>query len=1328
MRRPLLVVFLVMSLTGSVRAAEKAAITVVNDAYTLARGGVLEVPAPGVLGNDTGAYLATVVTSPAVGTLTLSPDGGFTYAHDGSAGSTVTFTYAAGDGSASATGTVTITLVDPSFTRSQLTGHTLTLPSSLQFGPDNRLYALRKLGHVEIMVVQRTAANTYQVASEEIVTLVRSIPNHDDDGYPNTGEKNRQATGILVAGTASNPIVYVSSSDPRVGGGSNEPDTWLDTNSGVVSKLTWMGSSRTDPAGFWEKVDLVRGLPRSEENHASNGLQLSLTGDTLFVASGGFTNAGAPSTNLVYINEYALSGAILSIDLPAIEAMPTKTDANGQKYKYDLPTLDDPTRPNVNGITDPSNPAYNGIDVDDPWGGNDGLNQAKLVAGGPVQIYSPGYRNAYDLLIQRTPGREGRMYTIDNGANRGWGGHPVGEQSYPGALAGTCTNNYDPTEPGSLSAGPHDPTVNNENGLHYIRTLKPGDENYAAPGEKYYAGHPNPIRANPAGAGLYTGDYNADAAKNTGVWRDGTNPAKPLPVDWPPVPVSMANPAECDFRNSGETDGALHNFTASTNGLAEYRSSNFNNLYKGDILAAGWNFTHIYRIRLNEAGDEVLNPTAIGTDIFAQDFGNALLDVTTQGDADIFPGTVWVADFSGHQIYVFEPSDYGQAFRPLAASASRISFGATPTGGTSVRTLTLSNPNGNAALTVSSITKTGTHAGDFSLSTAGPITIAPGATATVTLTFAPGAVGDRSAQVVLNHDGGNGPTRVDLVGAGTDGSEPATVLFRVNAGGYVAFDGGDVMWEPDQAGAPHPYGNGAATGDATYGTPDAVSLDPSVPAGTPAGVFQAARLDAPSGENLQWDIPVAAGKTVEVRFYLSEPIFTAPNVPSWAVWPRTFGIRIDGVTPVDLATVDLFKEAGHDVGLVKSVVVTSDGHLDIDLLPASGDPIVQGIEVVELHAPWAAYRKGWNLVGLPTDPASGVTATVFTEVAPQSSLYLWNGSAYAETATLTPGGGYWLDLGAMRAQTFAGTSLTSLNLSLQAGWNLISGPNCAFDRAAISDPGGILVPDILFGFDGAYVRATTMRPGHGYWVLATAAGGVSLTCGAGKTVAAADEEPAGFGVLTASSADGRAQTLYFGGALEAGDRLDRYALPPRTDRAAFDARFATDRWLETAREGVIRLSGDAPVRFTVAALPPALGQTLLVEELGVEGVLQRHALQAGDAIDVDVRYSNRLRVQALETAAERPEAFALHGNYPNPFNPTTHIVFDLPDAALVDVRVFDLLGHEVLAVPAQTMDAGAGRTLRLDASSLASGVYVYRLTVTAAAGIEARSGRFVLLR
>ena len=74
-----------------------------------------------------------------------------------------------------------------------------------------------------------------------------------------------------------------------------------------------------------------------------------------------------------------------------------------------------------------------------------------------------------------------------------------------------------------------------------------------------------------------------------------------------------------------------------------------------------------------------------------------------------------------------------------------------------------------------------------------------------------------------------------------------------------------------------------------------------------------------------------------------------------------------------------------------------------------------------------------------------------------------------------------------------------------------------------------------------------------------------------------------------------------------------------------------------------------------------------------------------------------------------PESFALDGNYPNPFNPVTTIAFDAPAPATVDVDIFDVLGRRVMRIQGHQVEAGYNRTIRVDASSLASGVYLYRI-------------------
>ncbi|MDP9222554.1 MAG: hypothetical protein M3P18_01610, partial [Actinomycetota bacterium] len=270
------------------------------------------------------------------------------------------------------------------FGKSLLQATGSTNPTSLDFGPDGRLYVSQFDGTIEAYTLARSGPNDYAVTATETISSLSAIPNHDDDGTPAPGVDTRLVTGLLAVGTAVHPTLYVSSSDPRAGG-QGAGDVGLDTNSGMISRLRWTGTA-------WVRRDLVRGLPRSEEVHATNGLQLDPSTQTLYVAQGGHTNMGAPSDTFAELPEYALSGAVLAVHLDQLPA----------SGPYDLPTLDDPTRP--------GNP-----DANDPFGGDDGLNQAKIVPGGPVQVYSPGYRNPYDVLLASN----GKLYATDNGSNAG---------------------------------------------------------------------------------------------------------------------------------------------------------------------------------------------------------------------------------------------------------------------------------------------------------------------------------------------------------------------------------------------------------------------------------------------------------------------------------------------------------------------------------------------------------------------------------------------------------------------------------------------------------------------------------------------------------------------------------------------------------------------------------------------------------------------------------------------------------------------------------------------------------------------------------------------
>ncbi len=82
------------------RRAGRSADGADNDGYTVAEGGTLTVPAPGVLDGDVDpegdTLTAVLVTGPAnASSFTLNPDGSFTYTHNGSETTTDSFTYRA---------------------------------------------------------------------------------------------------------------------------------------------------------------------------------------------------------------------------------------------------------------------------------------------------------------------------------------------------------------------------------------------------------------------------------------------------------------------------------------------------------------------------------------------------------------------------------------------------------------------------------------------------------------------------------------------------------------------------------------------------------------------------------------------------------------------------------------------------------------------------------------------------------------------------------------------------------------------------------------------------------------------------------------------------------------------------------------------------------------------------------------------------------------------------------------------------------------------------------------------------------------------------------
>jgi len=98
-------------------------------------------------------------------------------------------------------------------------------------------------------------------------------------------------------------------------------------------------------------------------------------------------------------------------------------------------------------------------------------------------------------------------------------------------------------------------------------------------------------------------------------------------------------------------------------------------------------------------------------------------------------------------------------------------------------------------------------------------------------------------------------------------------------------------------------------------------------------------------------------------------------------------------------------------------------------------------------------------------------------------------------------------------------------------------------------------------------------------------------------------------------------------------------------------------------------------------------------------------------------------ITSVDDFGTLPGGFALHHNYPNPFNAATTISFAVPTETEIDLAVYDIMGRRVTILYSGPVNAGTHR-ITWNADDRPSGVYFYRLT----AGDSETTGRMTLLK
>jgi hypothetical protein len=162
-------------------------------------------------------------------------------------------------------------------------------------------------------------------------------------------------------------------------------------------------------------------------------------------------------------------------------------------------------------------------------------------------------------------------------------------------------------------------------------------------------------------------------------------------------------------------------------------------------------------------------------------------------------------------------------------------------------------------------------------------------------------------------------------------------------------------------------------------------------------------------------------------------------------------------------------------------------------------------------------------------------------------------------------------------------------------------------------------------------------------------------------------------------------------------------------------------------------------RMPSAAEMQSWGQTVL-ERKELDGVIwypwdrssteytswlskDRYDSVGADRWGVVTRLSSYLSITDIRAREMQPTQFSLSQNYPNPFNPATTVEFSVSKAGFYTLKVFNVLGQEVADLLGKEIAPG-NYTVRFDAGSLSSGVYLYTLR-----GVDvALSKKMALLR
>jgi len=360
-----------------------------------------------------------------------------------------------------------------------------------------------------------------------------------------------------------------------------------------------------------------------------------------------------------------------------------------------------------------------------------------------------------------------------------------------------------------------------------------------------------------------------------------------------------------------------------------------------------------------------------------------------------------------------------------------------------------------------------------------------------------------------------------------------------------------------------------------------------------------------------------------------------------------------------------------------------------------------------------ALAAGYNLVSIPVDPVDSTTiGSIFPDAI---AIYGYEGADYVvySDTTLVPGMSFWVASLTADTVDVVGYDIDEYTLNVVTGFNLVGALAATASFTDFEDLDGVLVSGWLYGYNAAtkaYEAATTLEPGKGYWVAATDTGTIGLGAALlAKAIAASVPIPEWVGRITVND-----NTYSFGKAEAAVSAFDSYdvLMPPvapgsdnnssyfENNNSSIFNRYLTDVRSE-AGKWVFHIEKGQKARFDVSNIPAKFDVVTNIDGKQIN-LRKDNTIAASKAISIEVGKGLLL-----------PEKFVLYRNYPNPFNPTTNIKFDMPTAGHVSLEVYNVLGERVRSLVNTNLNAGRYQ-YQWDGTNdaginVTSGIYFYRI-------------------